>query len=118
MRNVLLFVALAGCYNPPDFESLPQSEWTDTAAMLDDTGSPAARFLNAWEVSTLEELDHGCGLRSDSAQALHARRAGPNGWPGDGDDWLFETDLDVLAVPMVGEATLELLHVCADRWGF
>ena len=75
-------------------------------------------FANAWQVSTLDELDHGCGLRSDSARAIDAHRAGPNGHPGDADDRLFHSEQDLLGVHMVGPVTLDQLEDCALDWGF
>jgi len=119
MRTYLALLFLTGCYTPPDFAPTDLSAGIDTGGWADVPSAPdIVAFANAWQVSTLDELDHGCGLRSDSARAIDAHRAGPNGHPGDADDRLFHSEQDLLGVHMVGPVTLDQLEDCALDWGF
>jgi hypothetical protein len=112
-----VLLSITGCLTPPQF--VESAHW-DTGFASD---APVAEqglvdFLNAWAISTIDVLDHECGLRSDSAVEIDLFRAGPSGTYGDGDDARFGSEADVLAVPMVGVASLERLYVCAYDSGF
>ena len=112
-----VLLSITGCLTPPPFHDSSGLD-TGLATEASTAEQGLVGFLNAWAISSVDVLDEVCGLRSDSAVEIDVYRAGPGGQYGDGDDALFASEADVMAVNMVGEKSLERLYDCAYGHGF
>lgn len=88
------------------------------AAITASGGDGMLALLNDQGSTTLERLDVGCAIRSDSAAQLIKHRDGHDRLPYTADDDLFDDVAEVDAVSMVGAWTLDRLAMCAWLFGY
>jgi hypothetical protein len=75
-------------------------------------------FLNDQAETTVERLDSGCAIRSDSAEYLIGHRDGFDRIPGSLDDNLYDSIEEIDNVYMVGLWTVNRLYACAEGFGY
>jgi hypothetical protein len=110
-------LVLAGCSEPLPAAMAPEQ----AAGRVVEEGTPDALGLLAMlndRATTVVRLDIDAAIDARAAKNLIARRDGPDGKNGTGDDNLFDNVAEVDAVPQVGEATLELLVTFARDAGY